>query len=568
MSLLAVDSSLVTRYSLLVFKAVDFVRPMGYHVFAVMMDPDGYLILVLHSHMPYLRYPDHPHHLEETWLYEAITESYLPLLDTMGRLLNDGIGLRLTLSLTPSLLEMLSDDLLVSRYEQHLDRQIELAGKEVGRTADDPAFAHLATMYAERFAHAKLLFRDTYRCNLPEAFAALGRTGCVELITSAATHAYLPAHLAEPSTARAQLLLGSRVFTQRLGIRPAGVWLPECGYAGALDHLVRDAGFRYFIVEAHGLLNAAPRPRKSIYAPVTTPAGTIAFGRDVESAKEVWSSIEGYPGDPAYREFYRDIGFDLDHDYLLPYLPGGVRSYTGFKYYRVTGKTDLKEPYNPARAREQADEHAARFLDRRARQAARLKNEIGTPPVITAAYDAELFGHWWFEGPFWLEQLFRRAADGSRPIRFTTPSEYLAGHSVTDKAAPAASSWGERGFSGIWIDHRNCWIYRHLHKAAKLMRSAAHQMNRAEGLIERVLNQAGRELLLAQASDWPFMMQKGNAADFAEATLREHLKNFFLLHEMIATGAVSETVLVQIERKNRIFPDLDFRIFAVSRNRP
>jgi len=139
-----------------------------------------------------------------------------------------------------------------------------------------------------------------------------------------------------------------------------------------------------------------------------------AFGRDPDSSKQVWSADEGYPGDFWYRDFYRDIGFDLDYDYVRPYLPPtGQRIHTGLKYHRITGKTDQKEPYDPERARSRVQEHADHFVETRLGQVAWLARQMERPPIVVCPYDAELFGHWWFEGPWWLEMVFRRLAETS-----------------------------------------------------------------------------------------------------------------------------------------------------------
>jgi len=522
----------------------------------------GYLLLVLHAHLPYIRHPEHEHHLEESWLYEAIIESYLPLIGVFEDLLNDSIDFGITLSLTPTLLEMLSDPLLMARFQRYLDSRIDLAEKEVFRTRNDLGLAPLARMYHQHFLSTRHLFADTYGKNLISAFRALSQTRKVELITSAATHAYLPLHMAEPSTIRTQIGLGVSSFQRHLGERPAGIWLPECGYAPGLDIYAKESGIDYLFLESHGLLNAAPKPAKSIYRPVRTPAGLLVFGRDAESSRQVWSSQGGYPGDADYRDFYRDIGFDLDYAYVKPYLPGGIRTFTGIKYFRVTGKTDSKDFYDRERALRKAAFHAEHFMQAREEQVLLLRDMLGTRPVITAAYDAELFGHWWHEGPDWLRFVLRNPSIEKRHFRFITPSEYAAANHEHETVSPSASSWGRGGHSGVWLDPSNSWIYKHLKKAAGTMTVLSKQHGTATGLLERALNQALRELLIAQASDWPFMMSTGNAVQFAEKTFKEHMNNFFALSRDICSGEIREAHLTALEKKNAIFRDIDFRVFA------
>jgi len=526
---------------------------------------EGYLLLLLHAHLPYIRYPEHEQHLEEVWLHEAIIESYIPLLNVFEDLLNDKTDFRITLSLTPSLLEMLSDKLLMTRFQEYLDSRIELAERELSRTRSEPGLGRLAEMYHKGFLTTKSLFEDTYQKDLISAFRSIYQSGKVELITSAATHAYLPLHISEPDSIRTQIALGVSTFRQYFDAKPAGIWLPECGYAPGLDEKVKDAGINYFFLESHGLLNASPIPKKSIYRPVRTPSGPIAFGRDTESAKQVWSSRYGYPGDVEYRDFYRDIGFDLDHEYLKPYLPGGTRTFTGMKYFRITGRTDNKELYDREQGLRKAALHAEHFMQEREQQIRFLRERLNIRPVITAAYDAELFGHWWYEGPEWLRFVLRNLSLQKRSFRFITPSEFCAGNSVLETVTPSASSWGKGGYSAVWLDPSNSWVYRHLKKASGKMTELSRQHQKATGLMERALNQALRELLIAQASDWPFMMKMGSASQFAEAKFRQHISNFFMLSGDIHLGKLREVLVESLENKTCIFRNIDFRTYAAKR---
>jgi 1,4-alpha-glucan branching enzyme len=524
-------------------------------------DQHGYLAIVLHAHLPYIRYPENARHLEERWLYEAITETYIPLLALLDDLLSDNIDFRITLSLTPSLTEMMQDPLLIERYGRYIDDLIDLSQKEVFRNRRHTAFGPLAKMYRSRFIRIRRLFSEVYRKDLVSAFRSFVRTGKIELITSAATHAFLPALLPVPAAARAQIRLGADNHRKIFGEKPRGLWLPECGFAPELDEMMANNRIRFFFLESHGLLNSTPPSLHSIYAPVKTPSGVVAFSRDAESSRQVWSSIGGYPGDFDYRDFYRDIGFDLDTEYLEPCLPAGIRTFTGLKYYRITGKSGKKEPYLPKYALKKARIHADHFLRAKSRQMIHLKEKMRIAPLVTAAYDAELFGHWWFEGPEWLRMLLRKRIGGRRSFRFITPSEYIAEHGEIQTVMPSSSSWGDKGYSYTWIHPSNKWIYKHLHKAAKLLAEISLRNVHARGLIKRALNQALRELLLAQSSDWPFMMKTGNASAFAENKFREHLKNFLALHRQVCSGTVDRAALSHLELKTSIFREIDFRVY-------
>jgi 1,4-alpha-glucan branching enzyme len=525
----------------------------------------GYLCLVLHAHLPYIRHPEHEYFLEENWLYEAITETYIPLLEVFSRLINDGVDFRITVSLSPPLIEMLDDTFLRERYLRHIGRLIELSEKELFRTKGDIHFEPVVKMYHERFLQCRHFFESAGK-DLVSVFRSLQETGKVEIITSAATHAFLPNLFLYPQAVKAQLTVGAEHYKRHFGKNSNGIWLPECGFHEGLDHHIKDAGIQYFFLETHGLMHGQPLPPYGVHAPAVCPSGAVAFGRDSETAKQVWSSVEGYPGDFSYRDFYRDVGFDLDSDYVKSYLdPYGAKTYTGLKYYRVTGKSGRKGPYIMQKAKEKATDHALHFIRERERQISALSEKLHIQPVITAMYDAELFGHWWFEGPDWLDQLFREIDRSNVHFRTITPSGYLNLNRREQRlqvSEPGMSSWGERGYSDVWLNEKNDYVYRHLLKATGRMISLAERFPAAEGILLRALNQAAREILLSQHSDWTFILKSGTSGGYAAERFQTHIEQFNFLCQAIISGTLSNERLTEIEERDRIFSDIDYRIYA------
>jgi 1,4-alpha-glucan branching enzyme len=525
----------------------------------------GYLALILHAHLPFVREPELEESLEQQWLFEAITETYVPLLIVLDDLVTDGIDFRLTFSITPTLASMLSDPLLQSRYLRRLERLMELAEKEVARTRSDPQFAPLARMYRALFAKVHDAFVHRYNKDLLAAFHRFQKLGYIEIIASAATHAYLPLLSVNETAVRAQIKVGVEHYRQVFGQRPKGFWLPECGYFPGLDAFLDEESIRFTILETHGITRSDERPRYGIHAPVYCPSGVAAFGRDPDSSRQVWSSGEGYPGDYDYREFYRDIGYDLDHDYVRPYIHAdGARMNTGIKYHRITGKGDHKEPYVPEWAERKAEIHAEHFLAERIKQIHRLRSLMDRRPLVVAPYDAELFGHWWFEGPRWLDHLVRKIA-GQDAIHLVTLSEYLKEYPVNQTASPSMSSWGDKGFSEVWLNGKNDWIYPQLHGACTMMEDLAAGYPAATGPALRALNQAARELLLAQASDWAFMISSGTMEDYASRRIKSHLDSFHRLKHQIESAAVDDKWLEATENVNNIFSEIaTFAAFCTS----
>jgi 1,4-alpha-glucan branching enzyme len=526
----------------------------------------GSLALLLHAHLPFVRHPEHEDFLEEDWLFEAITETYLPLLRMLRRLVDDGVAFKLTVSLTPTLCAMLRDELLQQRYLRHLERLIGLARQEIERhrsaSGGHPQLLVLARFYLEFFTAARTFYVETLQRDVVRAFRELQDAGCLEIMASAATHAFLPLLQDFPAAQRAQIRIGCDSYQETFGREPRGFWLPECGYAKGLDSILQQANVRWFVLDSHGLMFSRPGPRHAIFAPCYTPAGPAVFARDQESSREVWSAQSGYPGDPVYRDFYRDIGFDRSEEELRPFLhPAGVRKFSGLKYHRVSGPTDEKELYQHAPALARADEHARDFHEERRTRFGELK-EMNFDPVIVSPFDAELFGHWWFEGPRFLESFIRRAANHPHDFQLTTPTEFLTAHPSQQIVRPNPSSWGEDGFNAVWLDESNTWIYPALHSATRRMAEiACRQRDPVAPVVERALRQAARELLLAQASDWAFLIRNKSAPEYATQRTKVHLRRFNRLYEQINATQIDLDFLGECEERANLFPNLNWRYY-------
>lgn len=529
--------------------------------------PVGYWCPVLHAHLPYVRHPEHPQFLEEDWLFEAITETYVPLVRVLDGLERDGVGFRLTMTLSPPLLSMLADRLLVERYHGYIDRLVRLCEKEVDRTArEDARFSDLARFYLGEFSDIRRVFRDVHGSDLVRAFRRHLESGKLEVITCAATHGFLPLMETVPQAVRAQVQVGVQHYRRVLGRDPLGIWLPECGYLPGQEVFLREAGLRYSFLEEHGLTHAHPRPSQGVLAPIVSPEGVVFLGRDMESSRQVWSAESGYPGDFDYREFYKDVGWELPLEYLEEFLGDGLRRNLGLKYFRVTGRgvgLGDKQPYVRARALEKAGRHAGHFMENRQRQIqAAAGRGPGRAPIVMSPYDAELFGHWWYEGPEFLDFLFRKLHFDQDLIAPITVPEYLELFPECELAQPPMCTWGARGYAEVWLNPGNDWIYPHLEAAAERMVELAQRFERPSETEGRALNQAARELLLAQSSDWAFIMKTGTTVEYAKKRTRDHLARFTWLHRTLTEGGLDEAILREFEERDNIFPEIDYRVFS------
>ncbi|MBA3700750.1 MAG: DUF1957 domain-containing protein [Planctomycetes bacterium] len=524
--------------------------------------PEGYLLLVLHAHLPFVRHPEDPHFLEERWLFEAITETYIPLLTRLEHLVRDGVRTRLTMTWSPPLCEMLVDPLLQSRYRLHVARLLELAEQEVYAKAHGP-FAEAARMYRDHLRYC-LTVMERFHGNILTWVCQLRDAGVLEPITCGATHGFLPLMLTSEAQ-RAQIAVAVANYRKHFGAEPKGIWLPECGYTPGVEHLLKQYGIRYFFVDTHGIYYGTPRPRYGVYAPVYTDSGVAAYARDPESSRSVWSAESGYPGDALYREFYRDLGYDGHYDYVRNFLhPDGVRRNLGLKYHAVTGKVQLHEkaPYLPTPAFARAMDHGGDFVRKRIEQSRHLSDLLGRAPLIVSPYDAELFGHWWYEGPQFIESIFRSAQASGHALLPVSGAEHLNEFPINQVITPSASSWGDAGYNGVWLNPANDWIYRHLHAAEERMVQMARRHPKAEGWQKRALNQMARELLLAQSSDWAFIMTTGTTVPYAIRRTRDHVNRFTGLFDQVASGHLHEDSIREIEWRDSVFQEIDYRVYA------
>ena len=558
------------------------------------MQKKGYVSFVLHAHLPFIHHPESNDYLEESWLYEAISETYIPLLKNFKKLVDEGVNFRITMSMTPPLLSMLDNKLLQQKYINYLENLIELSEKEINRTTFNEKMNNLSKYYYERYSEDLKLFRDEFKCDLISQFKHFQDIGVLEIITCGATHGYFPILYVNEKTVRAQIAVGVQTYERYFGKKPRGIWLPECGYVPEADKYLREFGVDYAIVESHGVLYANPTPVYGTLAPIVSPQGFTVFGRDMESSRQVWSSINGYPGDYNYRDFYRDIGYEADYDYIKPYIAhNGVRVHTGIKYHRITGDTDNKDIYDIQWAKDSAERQAGHFLNSRTEQIENASHYMNKPPIVLCPYDAELYGHWWYEGPYWLYILFKKIYYDECNFELITPSEYMDKYPEIQQCQPCRSSWGANGYSEVWLNPSNDYAHKHLHTAGDRMCELAYKfrdsydiLNNLDNQINelkkekkpitsitssskyrntklqvRALNQAARELLLAQSSDWLFIITNNTMVDYAHRRIKDHIGRFTRLYKELNSGKIDRKFLSEIEEKDCVFPDIDYRIY-------
>ena len=510
----------------------------------------GKLAFILHAHLPYVR-KNEKNSLEEDWLFEAILECYLPLLNVMENTSHiEPENAKLTISLSPTLISLLQSSEIQNKFPEWINTRIDLLNEL-------PEKEKIFSDFLLKKLKDQLISWEKCSGNLVKRFKKLYKAGFLDIITCAATHGYLPILRENKETVLGQIKTAIRYHKNIFGFKPLGIWLPECAYYENLDKILLECGIRYAVLDGHGILNAKPRPRYGVYAPICSRNGIAFFGRDSESTLPVWSAREGYPGDAVYREFHKDLGWELPESKLKE---KGISTHRplGLKYHRITNNSASlgeKEFYKEEEANKKASEHADQYLLQRSEQLKKLNISETFKPILVAPFDAELFGHWWYEGPIFIKNILIKASKYS--IKLTHLRETLVEKPIIQICDPSPSSWGQGGYHNYWLNDKNSWIVPEITKAGSTFVKVVSK-NFKDKLSIRILNQAARELLLSESSDWSFILRAGTTTELAKERIDRHLSRFWKLMHIIYKKQYQDlSFLKQIEKEDEIFPNIN-----------
>ena len=560
----------------------------------------GAFTFVLHSHLPYARNAGMWPHGEE-WIHEAIADTYIPILDSLNELVDEGIDFKLTIGITPILAEQLAD-----RIDHRTTSSSTPPNGQPGHRTTSTASRKRAISRPRNWPSSITTgtrgiltnFRDRYNSDILGAFKTLQDAGYVEIATSAATHGYLPL-LSRDSSIYGQIRTGVEVYRRQFGREPKAIWLPECAYRPAyeesgngsvtrpgLESFLASQGLEVFFSETHTVEGGRPVGKAAgeaigLYGAVTAalqgdvtedtqtdpgttfqaywvgdaPGQVAVLGRNNRTGQQVWSGTYGYPGDFWYREFHRKD------------------SVSGLQYWRIGGAdVDLgqKPLYEPAEAQKRVVDHAAHFAHLVEELLTGYASETGKFGIISSAYDTELFGHWWFEGADWLKHVLRRLSR-SEVVELTTASRIIDEHAPERVLALPESSWGAGGGHFTWLNADTEWMWPVIHKAERQMEALVAAYPNAAGIQRDVLNQAARELLLLESSDWPFLVTTGQAKEYAIERFNEHVSRFEALAEFAAAGEnltdEQRAHLAELHEADNPFAAIDYREFAERQGR-
>ena len=521
----------------------------------------GTFALMLHSHIPYCRksgvWP-----AGEEWLFEAMNETYIPLLKTLRALHYDRVPANIMIGLVPILMEQLSDEYMKDRFCAYMEDKISRARSDIRRFQADPARGSVAQYWLEVFeGNYKTYVSEFYR-DILGTLKWLQEERVVEVVTSAATHGFLPL-LETDSAIFTQVHIGVETYKHYFDCSPRGFWLPECAYRPSqwsqkdqrmqkgIDEWLADEGVEYFFAENVGITRASfVENRHKETSPLTLRGYQLAskvavFGRNEATGKQVWSPDHGYPGDPYYLEFH------------------SKDSESGLHYQRVTGGGE-KQVYDVDAAQQRVQSHAHHFTDLITSILLEAPSTVGEP-IIVSPYDCELFGHWWHEGVAWLESVYR-LLEKQKTVESKTLGEYLDQHgSDLSTITMKPSTWGLNSDYTVWLSPEHAWIWPYINSSSREAGEVLEQVSAGDERGERILRQMVRELLLMQGSDWPFLLYTTQAKEYANQRFHHHHQRFRKLvwaaRDLNDHGRMKEVELQQIEDIDCPWPKIDYTLF-------
>lgn len=514
------------------------------------------LLFIFHAHVPYIRHVKSNEPLEIAQFYEMLSYGLLPFLRMCNRLHADAVPFKCALVISPLLCEMLKSSTHKEQYRCYLERHIAFAEQELQQTSDK----HQQTLMRgclDFLLQNREDFTVLYKTDILSKITFFAEKGAIELLATSATPCFFPFYQDMPEALAAQIEQGLNSFREDFATSPSGFWLPLMGYASGLDGIIKSYGLDYTVLETQSFLFANRSPVNGIFTAAMGESGLVFLGKDTGACSEVMQPDTGFYMNPNYLDTNKDVGFDLDAQKLssLFDVEKGRRK-TGFCYRKHSG-----EPYEPAVGAAQAETDAARFLENRYRVLTEAATLLDTEPLCSVSIlPLQFLGKVWIEGMYWLESVYRKLAQ-MHDMQCVVPSEYLKRMKRIQNITPFYASSLPSGYADELVNSSNDWMLPRIQKATERMIDLAGRFPDGQGLKKRTLNMAAKELLLAQSTDWPLMVDAQASAEYAIAQCAEHLDTFSNVYDSLGSGTLSADQLIAREKDYPLFQEMDYRFF-------
>ncbi len=523
----------------------------------------GYFGLILHGHMPYVKKAGVWPAGEET-LFEAMMETYIPTLNILRNLKEEGIKSAITINITPILAEQLADEYMKERFVEYMGAIILRAKKDIIRFQNHHERKAIAEFHLKNSLYILDTFYHNYYRDILGSFKWLRDIGMIELITCGATHGFLPL-LESDSGLFSQIQTAVDTHKRYFKQEPKGIWLPECAYRPKvyknghirenIDYWLNNSSIEYFFVESHGILTAEIVEQNNEIGLNTNfghvlETGVCVFGRNRNISRQVWDAQIGYPGNINYREFHRK-----DHE-------------SGLQYWRITNKSvglNEKKLYNIEKAMETVDSDAQHFISLLCDELQQFSRISKIPGILISPFDFELFGHWFAEGVDWLKKVIK-LINQKEIIEMITISEYIS--KFKDQFSTIKmreSSWGEGGDFRVWKNPEHGWIWPYINSSIKDFEKVLEVNPNPNEWEIRILKQIARELLLMEGSDWPFLLYTEQAKEYANQRFHHHHQRFnkliWAVKDFSDKTRISLRKLEEIESIDTCFQNINIDYF-------
>lgn len=512
------------------------------------------LVISIAAHSPYIRHLDGEYVSKNTILFNAVNNTYLPLLNMFSNLEAEGVAFKVNMVLSPLLCSMLADPVIQQQYIEWQEKLIILGEAEVGKYKSGDARKKLAEEYLEQARTNLKDFQETFNQDLLSKFRYYINHGNIEVMATAATNCFLPHYIDMPEAVQAQIETGIQLHKEFFGVVPEGFWMPYMGYTSGLERLIRPYGFNYSIVNTHSLLFAEKQPENGIFSPVRCRNSLVLFGCDSEKNL-------GFMKNPVYRNQEKDIGFEADDEYLEKTLGNlGARVETGFRYTSMSA--DSETWYDREKALAQAKADAEAFIKEKKEKlskAVELMDDVDASLVCT--FDASYFGGSWYEGVEFLNQVIRGIYDDG-DIELSSCSELINQQYQLPRIEPFAGAYAGTGYGENLLDKSNSWMLRYVRKACERMTDLSGRFTDDTGLKPRTLNLAAKELLLAMSDDWAQMVHDGNMPEYAEERFRQSIAAFSTVYDSLGSNSISTEWLTRMEKEHPFFGAMNYHVFS------